>query len=94
MGLFNKSESSYTQIGFLRLITDYSSYGYLADVFIEEIFQKQGIGKLFINTFLEHSDISCIKRLSLSTSDKHKFYEKLGFSLLRRPMWQMEKRIT
>ena len=90
MGLFKNEK----QVGFLRLITDYSSYSYLADFFINKELRGQGVGKRFMDEFLNHEQIIGIKRLSLSTSDKQGFYNSLGFNNLAHPQWQIEKRNT
>lgn len=34
-----------TQIGFARVITDYTRFAYLADVFVLDVYQGQGLGR-------------------------------------------------
>lgn len=92
MSLFVRENETFVQVGFSRLITDYSAYGYLADVFIEKEFQRRGVGKLFMKALLEHESIAPIGRISLSTLDKHGFYEKIGFKKLKHPESQLELR--
>src|SRR3954469_14713117 len=40
------------QIGFARWITDYATFGYLADVYVEEEFRGQGLSKKLMTIML------------------------------------------
>jgi GNAT superfamily N-acetyltransferase len=42
------------QIGFARVITDKTTFGYLADVFIDETHRGQGLSKWMIEIILSH----------------------------------------
>jgi N-acetylglutamate synthase-like GNAT family acetyltransferase len=77
-GVYYRNE----QIGFARVVTDYSIFAYLADVFILEKYRGNGIGKKLIQTILNYPDIKDVKRWLLVTSDAHKFYAPLGFKNL------------
>src|SRR5437868_556710 len=44
-GVYHTADGTENQIGFARLITDYATYGYLADVFIDEAWRKKGLSK-------------------------------------------------
>ena len=85
-GVYYKNE----QIGFARVVTDFSIFAYLADVFIIEAFRSRGIGKNLIRTILNYSELQDIKRWMLATSDAHKFYSHLGFTNLYKPEKFME----
>jgi len=76
-GIFRKENDH--QVGFARLITDYATYAYLADVFVNEDFQGKGLGQLLIKTIVEHPDLSAIRSFNLYTADAHSLYEKFGF---------------
>ena len=84
--VFKKSE----QIGFGRVITDYATFGYLADIFILDEYQGCGYGKLLVKTILEHSDLQGIRRMLLATSDAHHIYAKYNFKALEKPENFME----
>jgi len=80
------------QIGFARVITDFATFAYLADVFIDKNEQSKGYGKQLINEILAHEDLKDIRRWHLLTSDAQKLYKKFGFSNPENPSRHMEKR--
>lgn len=80
-----------TQIGFARLITDYTTFAYLADVFILETHQGMGLGKQLMEYILDYPDVQGLRRWMLRTRDAHTLYEKYGFTLLAQPEYVMEK---
>jgi GNAT superfamily N-acetyltransferase len=82
------------QLGFARVVTDYSIFAYLADVFIIEEFQGQGVGKKLIQTILEYPALKDVKRWMLATTDAHKFYSRFGFNNLDQPEKFMEMKRT
>ncbi len=49
------------QIGFARVVSDFSIFAYLADVFILEKYQHHGIGKKLIQTILDYPELKNIK---------------------------------
>ncbi len=65
-------------IGYARVVTDYSTHGYLADVIIEEPFRKQGLGKWLLECILSHPDLKTT-RIDLVTKDAQEFYREYGF---------------
>ena len=69
------------QIGLARVISDFATYAYLCDVYIEESRRHRGLGTWLIRCVLDHPDISCLKRIALITHDAHDFYRPFGFQL-------------
>lgn len=67
------------QVGFARVITDYSEFASLWDVFIDEEHRKKGIGKALMKYILEHTRLKGIFRWFLMTEDAHGLYQKYGF---------------
>ena len=57
------------QIGFARVISDKSTFAYLADVFIIPTFRKQGLSKWLMQTILAYPDFKDLKRWLLATAD-------------------------
>lgn len=68
------------QIGFARVITDNSTFAYLADVFILPSYQKMGLGKWLIETIFNTEELKNISSWMLVTKDAHDLYKKFGFS--------------
>lgn len=67
------------QIGFARIITDYTTFAYLVDVFILPSYQKLGLGKWLIDTIFNTEELKNIISWLLLTNDAHKLYERVGF---------------
>jgi N-acetylglutamate synthase-like GNAT family acetyltransferase len=70
------------QIGFARLVTDCATFAYLCDVFVLSEYNGQGVAKQLLNTILEDSRFTGVRRLMLATRDAQSLYEKFGFELL------------
>lgn len=80
------------QIGFARVVTDYATFAWLADVFVLEAARGQGLGTWLIEVILSHPDLQGFRRWTLATKDAHEIYRKFGFSELKRPERWMERR--
>jgi N-acetylglutamate synthase-like GNAT family acetyltransferase len=68
-----------SQIGFARVITDFATYAYVADVFILEPYRERGLGKELIATIMAHPDLQGLRRWSLGTRDAQGLYAQFGF---------------
>jgi GNAT superfamily N-acetyltransferase len=66
------------QVGFARVITDYTIFAYLCDVFILTEFQGQGLGKWLTETILKVLDDEGVRWTMLATRDAHELYEDYG----------------
>jgi ribosomal protein S18 acetylase RimI-like enzyme len=82
---------NHKQIGLARVITDYTTYAYLCDVYLQEEFRAQGLGSWLIRCVLEHPQLKNLRRISLLTHDAQKFYERFEFEPLDRPERYMER---
>lgn len=78
------------QIGFARVVTDYSTFAWLADVFILEEYRGKGYSKKLLQTILGFPELKNMKRWILATKDAHKLYSKFGFQPLNGPERFME----
>lgn len=70
---------SASQIGFARVITDFATYAYVADVFILEPYRERGLGKELMATIMAHPDLQGLRRWSLGTRDALGLYAQFGF---------------
>ncbi len=75
------------QVGFARLITDRSTFSFLADVFILPSHRGRGLARWLCQTVLEHPDLRGQRRILLGTDDAHGLYAQLGFT----PLAQTER---
>jgi GNAT superfamily N-acetyltransferase len=78
------------QIGFARVITDYATFGWIADVFIDEEFRGQGLSKWLMESMLGHPELQGMRRWVLATKDAHTLYSQFGFTALNKPERWME----
>jgi GNAT superfamily N-acetyltransferase len=84
-GVYKCSPTNEAQIGFARVISDFSTFAYLADVFILPAYQGQGLGKWLISCILAHPELENIRKWSLHTKDAHKLYQQFGFMVGSNP---------
>jgi N-acetylglutamate synthase-like GNAT family acetyltransferase len=73
------------QIGVARVVSDYSIFAYLCDVFIHEDYRAHGLGKWLIETILQHPDLEDMRRWVLVTNDAHGLYMQFGFTSIEDP---------
>ena len=67
------------QIGFARVITDYATFGYLADVFIDKHYRGKGLSKELMKFIMKQDVIKKLRRFMLATLDAHSLYTQFGF---------------
>ncbi|UBM60534.1 GNAT family N-acetyltransferase [Marinilongibacter aquaticus] len=78
------------QIGFCRIITDYSTFAYLADVFIVEKHRGNGFAVWMTEELVKIPALQGLRRWVLATRDAHSLYEKSGWKPLQNPEFFME----
>lgn len=78
------------QIAYARLITDYTSIAYLADVYVEEEHRGQGISKKMMEILLNLEWVTKLRKVFLGTLDAHSLYLRYGFEPLAEPARWME----
>ncbi len=86
-GIYYKNE----MIGFARILTDYATFAWVADVFILEKHRGKGLSKWLMETILEHPELQGFRRWVLATKDAHELYRKYGFRELNKPERWMER---
>ena len=80
-GLYKNGE----QIGFARVVTDYCTFAWLADVFIIEGFRGEGLSKWLMEVIINHPRLINMRRWVLATKDAHGLYEQFGFGRMAQP---------
>jgi GNAT superfamily N-acetyltransferase len=85
-GVYDKRK----QIGFARVISDFATFGYLADVFIDEAYRGKGFSKTLMEFILSRDELKILRRFILATADAHGLYRQYGFRPLKVPERFME----
>lgn len=79
------------QVGFARVISDYATFAYLADVFVLEDCRGRGLAVWLMQCIMDHPELQGLRRWSLVTRDAHGLYRKFGFRELAAPARWMER---
>ncbi len=87
---FGVYDAENKQVGFARVVTDYTIFGWLMDVFILPGCQGKRLGKMLMAEIMAHKDLQGLKRWGLATNDAHGLYKKFGFNELSKPQNMME----
>ncbi len=77
-GVYKNSE----QVGFARVVSDYSTIAYLGDVFILEAHRGKGLSKILMKAIMNHVSLQGLRRWILLTGDAHGLYKKFGWKEL------------
>jgi hypothetical protein len=85
-GLYHES----AQIGFARIVSDYATFAYLADVFVLEAWRGKDFSKFMMECIKSHPELQNLRRWSLATADAHGLYVQFGFTPLKKPERSME----
>jgi GNAT superfamily N-acetyltransferase len=78
------------QVGFARVVTDYSTYAYLCDVYVLEEYRGKGLGAWMMAFVMKHPDLQGLRRFQLVTRDAHRLYARFGVKTPDAPERQME----
>jgi len=73
------------QIGFARVVTDYATFTWLADVYVLPPHRGQGLAKWMMSVIVSHPRLQGLRRWMLGTRDAHGLYAQFGFIPLPDP---------
>ena len=73
------------QVGFARMATDRTTFGYLADVFVLEEHRGRGLSAAMVRALMDLPEVQGLRRLMLATRDAHGLYTKLGWTPVTDP---------
>ena len=86
-GVYKENE----QVAFARVVTDFATFAWLADVFVVPEHRGQGLAKWLMEVILAHPDLQGFRRWVLATKDAQSLYAQFGFIPLHRPERWMER---
>ncbi len=79
------------QVGFARVVTDYGTFAWIADVFVLPEHRGKGLSKWLMEVIVSHPDLQGFRRWVLATKDAHELYARYGFRSLLKPERWMER---
>ena len=79
------------QVGFARVVTDYATFAWLADVFVLDAHRGHGLSKWLIEVIVTHPQLQGFRRWVLATRDAQELYRRFGFTELNDPQRWMER---
>jgi GNAT superfamily N-acetyltransferase len=79
------------QVGFARIVTDYATFAWVADVFVVPEHRGRGLSKWLMEVIIAHPKLQGFRRWVLATKDAQGLYEQFGFAKLHRPERWMER---
>lgn len=79
------------QVAYARVVTDYTTFAHLCDVFVLPEYRGHGYAKQLLRVVMEHPSLQGLRRFTLNTTDSHSLYERFGFTAPQRPETVMER---
>jgi GNAT superfamily N-acetyltransferase len=76
---FGGYDAAGAQVGFARVISDFATFAYIADVFVLDAHRRRGLGKLLMESIMQHPQLQGLRRWVLTTRDAHGLYAQFGF---------------
>ena len=89
-GLYSTSKSEPLQIGYARIISDFATFAWLCDVYVEKDWRGKALSKWMMECLISHPDLKGLRRICLATKDAHSLYLKYGFEVTKTPENWME----
>jgi GNAT superfamily N-acetyltransferase len=67
------------QVGYARLVTDYATFAWLADVYVLEMHRGKGLSKKMMAVIMEQDWVKKLRNIGLGTLDAQGLYQQFGF---------------
>ncbi|HEY3780969.1 MAG TPA: GNAT family N-acetyltransferase [Fimbriimonadaceae bacterium] len=80
------------QVGYLRVVSDKTTFAWVADVWVDEPHRGKGLARKMVRAALEDKEHQGLRRWVLATRDAHEIYESCGFvPLPERSRWMVRQ---
>ena len=73
------------QIGYLRVVSDCTTFAWICDVFVAEAHRGRGVAGAMLRFTLADAEHKGLRRWLLATADAHALYAGIGFKPLPSP---------
>jgi GNAT superfamily N-acetyltransferase len=67
------------QVGYARVVTDYATFAWLADVFVLPPYRGRGLGTWLVECVMTCPELQGMRSYLLATADAHELYRRFGF---------------
>ncbi len=74
-----------SQVGLVRIITDYATYAYLCDVYVLDAHRSRGLAKAMLAMTMGLPQLQGLRSWNLRTRDAHPLYAQFGFKVVDHP---------
>src|ERR1043165_8954310 len=74
-----------TQVAYARVVTDFATFAWLCDVYVDRAHRGAGLGTWLAATVRDHLEPYRLRRVLLATLDAHDVYAKAGFTPFPNP---------
>ena len=78
-------------VAMARVLSDYTFFAWLCDVFVHEDYRGRRISKWLMESILAHPELKSVRRFVLTTRDAHGLYRQFGFGPVSSPERWMER---
>ncbi len=68
------------QIGFGRVATDYVVFAWIMDLFVDPLYRGKGLGRMLIQTIIEHPELQDVNSIGFRTQDAHELYKNMNLN--------------
>jgi len=85
-GIFHNDK----QIGFARVISDFSTIAYLGDLFVLKEHRGKGLARWLLEQVMNYPDLKGLRRWILLTKEAHDLYQQYGWTMVASPESWME----
>jgi GNAT superfamily N-acetyltransferase len=79
-----------TLAGFARFVTDYATFAWLCDVFVDDAQRGHGLGTFLVETAIAHPAVRDVRQVLMAEPGR-RLYARQGFVPLVRPERWMER---
>jgi hypothetical protein len=78
------------QVGFARFVTDYATFGWLCDVFVESSLRGGELGTFLVDRSVNHPAVRDVRQVLMAEPGRS-IYRRQGFAELLKPERWMER---
>jgi GNAT superfamily N-acetyltransferase len=78
------------QAGFARFVTDYATFAWLCDVFVDASQRSRELGTFLVETAVSHPDVRKVRQVLMAEPGRG-IYRRQGYAPLARPERWMER---